>query len=191
MLPAPSTLKTYDATLKDSILFDDLTTTAVVETRDQRALLSLLDALDFLKGKLGADTNGWRWGLLHRIRFSSLVSSWPTLSIPTDTDPVFPNGFPRHGDGYNIDVGGYGFGTTLAATSFHYAHGPTQRFVVEMTPTGPVARNVLPGGEIWDSASAHFKDEAERWRRNQNRAVPFTRTDVIAAAEDHILWTSP
>jgi penicillin G amidase len=191
MLPDPTTLKTYDATLKDSILFDDMTTAAVVETRDQRALLSLLDALDFLKAKLGADTGGWRWGKLHRLRFSSLVSSWPTLSIPAATDPVFPNGFPRHGDGYNIDVGGYGFGSTLAATTFHYAHGPTQRFVVEMTPSGPVARNALPGGEIWNSTSTHFRDEAERWRRNQNRPVPFTRGDVISAAEDHILWTTP
>ncbi len=191
MLPVPSTLKTYDATLKDSILFDDLTTTGVVETRDQRALLSLLDALDFLKSKLGADTNGWRWGLLHRIRFSSLVGSWPTLSIPADTDPVFPNGFPRHGDGYNIDVARYATGSSLATTTFHYSSGPTQRFVVEMTPTGPVARNALPGGEVWNSTDKHFKDEAERWRRNQNRPVPFARADVISAAEDHILWTTP
>ncbi len=191
MLPPPSTLKTYDATLKDSILFDDLSTAAVVETRDQRALLSLLDGLDYLKSKLGADTNGWRWGKLHRLRFSSLVSLWPGLSIPPDTDPVFPDGFPRHGDGYNIDVGGYGLGDALATTTFHYSHGPTQRFVVEMTPSGPVARNALPGGEIWDNASPHFRDEAERWRRNQNRPIPFARADVIAAAEDHVVWTSP
>ena len=191
MLPTPANLKTYDATLKDSILFDDITTVGVTETRDQRALLSLLDALDYLKTKLGADTAGWRWGKLHRLRFSSLVGSWPTLSIPPDTDKVFPNGFPRHGDGYNIDVGGYGLGSSLATTTFHYAHGPTQRFVVEMTPNGPVARNALPGGEIWDSASSHFRDEAERWRKNQNRPVPFARPDVIAAAEDHVLWTSP
>ena len=67
----------------------------------------------------------------------------------------------------------------------------TLKTYVDMTPAGPVARNALPGGEVWDNASPHFRDEAERWRRNQNRPVPFARVDVIAAAEEHILWTSP
>ncbi len=191
MLPDPTTLKTYDATLKDSILFDDLATAAVTETRDQRAILALLDTLDELAKRLGSDTNGWRWGKLHRVRFDSIIPLWPTLSIPPPSDPIFPDGFPRHGDGYNIDVANVAFARTLAATQFHYTGGPSQRLVVDMTPTGPVARNVLPGGEVWYTTSKHMRDEAERWRKNQNRPMPFARADVIAEAEDHLLWTSP
>ena len=84
LLADPKTLKTYDETLGDSILFDDLTTTDVVETRDDRILVSLLDALDFLSTRLGADRNGWQWGRLHTIRFEALISLWSTLSIPAD-----------------------------------------------------------------------------------------------------------
>jgi penicillin amidase len=190
MLPTPSTLATYDATLKDSILFDDLGTSTLIETRDERILTSLLDALDYLSGALGADQTGWRWGKLHHIRFDTLVSLWPTLSIPPADDTKWPKGFPRHGDGFNIDVGEYAVGAPLASTSFDYHHGPTQRFVIDMDPKGPVARNVLPGGEIWDPASPHFADEAERWRRNQNRPMPFLRADVIGAAEAHVVYSS-
>jgi penicillin amidase len=192
MLADPKTLKTYDETLGDSILFDDLTTTEVVETRDDRILVSLLDALDFLSTRLGADRNGWQWGRLHTIRFEALVSLWSTLSIPAAADPVFPNGFPRHGDGYNVDVAGFGLPAALDANaSFAYRHGPTQRFVIDLDPAGPVARNALPGGNIWDSRSTHFRDEADRWRRNENRPVPFAAKDVIDSAEERIVYRSP
>jgi penicillin amidase len=190
MLPTPSSLATYDATLKDSILFDDLGTTGVTETRDERVLTSLLDALDYLDTALGPDANAWRWGKLHRIRFNALISLWPALSIPPDGDKKWPNGFPRHGDGYNIDVGEYAVGAPLASTSFDYHHGPTQRFVIDMDPAGPVAKNALPGGEVWDPDNKHFADEAERWRRNQNRPMPFSRADIIAAAEEHVVYSS-
>lgn len=191
MTADPKTLRTYDATATDSILFDDSRTPAV-ETRDELVLRSLLDAVDFLRVRLGTDTQQWRWGRMHALRFRSLVSVWRSLSIPADPDPMFPLGFPRHGDGYNVDVAGYGLPDKLDETAlFTYSHGPTQRLVVEMDPKGPIARNALPGGNVWDSQDPHFRDEAERWRRNQNRPVPFAPADVVAEAESRILYEHP
>jgi penicillin amidase len=189
LLADPHTLATYDATAGDSVLFDDLTTPAL-ETRDERAVTSLLDAVDFLVQTLGSDRTRWRWGTLHTLRFASLVSLWGALSIPPVGDARFPNGFPRHGDGYNIDVGEPdAMPLTLAGATFGYSQGPTQRFVVDMDPAGPSPRNVLPGGEVWDSASPHFADEAEMWRRNQNHPLWFTHDDVAANAEERDLYT--
>ena len=129
---------------------------------------------------------------LHAIRFRSLVSIWRSLSIPPNPDPLFPLGFPRHGDGYNVDVAGYSLPAKLDdMADFTYSHGPTQRLVIDMDPKGPVARNALPGGNVWDSQDPHFRDEAERWRRNQNRDVPFAAADVIGAAESRIVVRSP
>jgi penicillin amidase len=193
--PDPTKFATYDPTLKDSILFDDLTTTTVTESRDQRIILSLLDAVDFLNKALGADSTKWRWGSIHTLRFDSLVSLWPTLSIPPGGDKTFPNGFPRHGDLSTVDVGGffisYSAGPLPATTSFAYSHGPTQRFVIDLDPKGPVAKNVLPGGEIWDDQSPHFRDEAELWRRNENHPIPFAKADVVSAAESHVVFSAP
>jgi penicillin G amidase len=185
----PKSLATYNPTTGDSALFDDLTTPTVVETRDERQVTSLLDALDFLSGKLGTDRNQWRWGKLHTLRFESLVSLWQSLSIPPIGDPTFPNGFPRPGDGFNIDVGEPdAIVVNLADATFTYSAGPTQRFVIDMNPQGPVAYNVLPGGEIWDNASKHFRDEAELWRRNENHSLPFAHDDVAAAAESRVSY---
>lgn len=188
----PKTLATYDETLGDSILFDDLGTPSVIETRDDRILTSLLDALDFLGSRLGADRSAWQWGRLHTIRFEALIPLWKTLSIPREPDDVFPNGFPRPGDGYNVDVAGYGMPAALdASTSFAYTHGPTQRFVIDMDPAGPIARNALPGGNVWDSRDPHFRDDADRWRKNENRPVPFSAKDVIADAKSRLVYFSP
>jgi penicillin amidase len=187
----PKGLATYDAALGDSILFDDLGTPEV-ETRDERAVHALLDAIDFLRARLGADTNGWRWGRLHTIRFTALVSLWKSLSIPQDPDDVFPLGFPRHGDGYNVDSAFYDTPVALDGNaSFAYADGPTQRFVIEMDPKGPIGRNVLPGGNVWDSRDPHFRDEAELWRRNQNRPFAFAVGDVVGAAETRTIYQTP
>lgn len=186
----PKSLATYDPTTGDSALFDDLTTTNVVETRDERQVTSLLDALDFLNMQLGSDRNQWRWGKLHTLRFQSLVSLWQALSIPPVGDPQWPNGFPRHGDGFNIDVGEPdAIPVNLSDATFTYSQGPTQRFVIDMDPSGPVPRNVLPGGEIWDNQSPHFRDEAELWRRNENHPLPFSHADVLAAAESRTQYT--
>ena len=191
MTADPKTLKTLDPTTGDSILFDD-SRTVEVETRDERVLTSLLDAIDFLRVRLGNDPQQWQWGRLHAIRFKSLVSIWRSLSIPSDPDEKFPLGFPRHGDGYNIDVAGYALPAKLDSTAdFTYSHGPTQRLVIDMDPKGPIARNALPGGNVWDSQDPHFRDEAERWRRNQNRPVPFAASDVIEAAESRIVFEHP
>jgi penicillin amidase len=185
LMTDPHQLATFDATAGDSALFDDLTTPAIVETRDERAVTSLLDAVDFLTLKLGADPGGWRWGKLHTLRFEALVSLWGALSVPPLGDAKFPNGFPRHGDGYNIDVGEPdAMPVNLADATFTYSAGPTQRFVVDLDPAGPVPRNVLPGGEVWDSASPHFADEAELWRRNVNHPLWWARDDVAANAEE-------
>ncbi|HEY5240588.1 MAG TPA: penicillin acylase family protein, partial [Polyangiaceae bacterium] len=185
----PASLATYDASVGDSVLFDDMTTAGVTETRDERAVTSLLDALDYLNTTLGTDRTKWRWGALHTLRFASLVSLWDSLSIPPIGDAKFPNGFPRHGDGYNIDVGDPGLASSLATATFTYSEGPTQRFVIDMDPSGPTPRNVLPGGEVWDSASPHFADEAELWRRNENHPLWVTHDDVAANAEERDSFT--
>ena len=186
----PKTMATFDAAMRDSALFDDMRTKGVVESRDERAITSLLDALDLLQAKAGSDRSAWRWGKLHTLRFEALVPLWGALSIPPVGDSVFPNGFPRHGDGFGIDVAEYNHRPAkYDDLTFTYGEGSTQRFVIDMDPAKLAPRNVLPGGEVWDTQSPHFRDQAEEWRRNQNHPIPFTHADVVTAAEERIVYT--
>jgi penicillin amidase len=188
----PTTLATYDATTQDSALWDDLGTATTVESRDERLVTAMLDGLDDLGALIGSDRTKWRWGNLHTVRFDSLISVW-LLSIPPVGDPVFPKGFPRHGDQWNVDASNFGIIKRLKdPLNFSYGSGPVQRFVAEVTSAGPIIRNALPGGAVMNPESPHFRDEAEYWRKNENHEVAFAIDDVVAAfpsGGEHILFT--
>jgi penicillin G amidase len=177
---APETLATYDDVLSDSVLWDDLETAAVAETRDDRVVRAALAALTFLGDRLGADRAAWRWGQLHRAVFPSIVPGMDTLTIPSPTDPEFAGGFPRGGDWEAVDVANFSLWNT---TSFDYSEGPSMRFVVDMSADGPVAYNVLPGGELIDPASPHHADEAAHWHVNEAPQLWFREADVVLHAE--------
>jgi penicillin amidase len=183
-LNTPSTMATYrasyegDTAWNDTVLWDDLETMNVLETRDERVVRAIVAGYSFLNGRLGTDRDSWRWGRLHVVRFGQVVPALDDnqqVSVPPDGDPTFPDGFPRHGDLGAVDPGNYGiYGTT----SFTFGSGASQRLVVEMTPSGPRPYNAIPGGQNEDPDNAHHADEAELWRTNQQPAIHFDRRDV-------------
>ena len=188
-LTTPQTMATYrtsyggDVTYNDSVLWDDLGTAAVIETRDERVVRAVIAAYTYLTAELGADRDQWRWGRLHAIRFGQVVPALDgneQVSVPATSSTTFPDGFPRHGDLGAVDPGNYGIYDT---TNFSFGSGASQRLVVEMTPDGPRAFNALPGGQNEDPDSVHHADEAELWRMNQQPQLWFERADVEAHAE--------
>jgi penicillin G amidase len=187
----PPTLATYDPLTKDSALWDDLDTPAV-ESRHERFVRAFVDALSSLEALSGEDATAWRWGAHHTVTLSAIIPIFGALSIPPSDDPLFTAGFPRHGDAFAIDSSD--FTTALALDQqldFSFAHGPSQRFVVDMAPEGPQAHNALPGGAVWDQQSPHFRDEAELWRKNQSHPIPFSIAEVIAAKESRTVASAP
>ena len=176
-LTDPAILATYDGT--DTVLWDDLATERT-ETKDEIVGRGFLDALTFLRGRLGDDMNQWRWGRLHTVRFTTVLPFSDPISIPPPTDPTYPDGFPRHGDFGAVDVGNF---SLWAPNSFMHGSGPSQRLVVEMLPGGPKAYNALPGGQSIDTRSPHHDDEAMYWIVNQQPAVNFVEADVVRNAE--------
>ncbi len=177
MCAHPELLKTGVAQQTgDALLWDDLNTQPI-EGKRAIAAAALVDALDFVVGKMGADPNGWRWGKVHTLTLD-FPAPMDALKIPLKTDPNFPNGYPRHGTIGTVDVGGFGLG----GTDFTYAHGPAIRFSCELAPDGPHGRNALPGGEIFDPSSPHYSDQMQKWRKNQTFPLAFTDDEVVKSA---------
>lgn len=161
----------------DSILFDNLDTPAITESKLQVAAASLLDALAYLRGQLGADASKWRWGQLHTLTLE-FPGGIAALNLPPPNDATYKSGFPRHGDDGTVDVAGHG----MSKTDFTYGEGPAIRFVCELGPDGPVGRNALPGGQVFDPASPHYADQLALWRKNQTFDLAFKDADVLKSA---------
>jgi penicillin G amidase len=161
----------------EPILFDTWDTPEQ-ETERQQAAHAVLDTLDYLVGALGQDLTTWRWGNLHTLtlRFLAPIDS---LQIPLKTDPMYPAGFPRHGDVGTVDAAG----DSIDIGDFTYNHGPAIRFVAELDPKGPHARNVLPGGEVLDPNSPHYRDQMELYRKNKTIDLAFGENDVATSAK--------
>lgn len=188
----PTKLATYDSASGQSALWDDMSTTSVVEKRDDRLVVAMLDAVDDLVKGFGADRNAWRWGAGHRVRLKGMISVW-FVDVPAFTDSAFKPGFPRPGDQYSVDACNFGIVRSLSSPlDFNYGSGPVQRFVAEVTKTGPKLRNALPGGTVLAKDSPFYRNEMELWRKNQNHEVPFEMDEVQAAAVtpggEHILF---
>lgn len=181
----PEKLATDDGTGSgESILWDNLTTPAV-ETRDEQILLSLLDGLDWIVKTYGADPDKWRWGAAHGITFTSLLPGTERqLSIPEEDDGFPNNGFPRHGDDHVIDACNYGIGSPNKGFNFTYSSGPAQRFVGVMKKDALQIVNALPGGNVWRPGDLYFDNEAELWRKNQQKKVVFTPQEVVPEAAE-------
>ncbi len=184
----PASFATFDASANDSILWDDIDTPAL-ESRHERALRSLLDAIAWLDQNATGDKAAW--GAHHRVTLAPLTPLWIEMHIPSVADPVFKKGFPRHGDLLAVDASDYRTSWPLdESPDFTFAIGAAQRFVMDLDPAGPRSWNAIPGGNIWDPASPHFRDGADLWRRNQTRSVPFRVEDVVAAKESRFVLSS-
>ncbi|MCC6644731.1 MAG: penicillin acylase family protein [Polyangiaceae bacterium] len=171
----PSELATFDAKVGDSALWDDLATPEA-ESRDDRTVRAVLDALAFVDKNGGLEKA--RWGSFHTVRFASVVPVFNTYSIPRAGTVA------RHGDNFVVDASAFGVSYALTATpKFSYSSGPTQRMVADLDPAGPKVTNALPGGNVWDPDSPHFEDEAAYWLKNQTHPIPATIDEVVAAKE--------
>jgi penicillin amidase len=129
------------------------------------------------------DMNQWRWGLLHTVTLKHNVIH--VHDMPSSKDQ--PDGHPRHGDNYVVDVSNPG----LEGTNFTYRHGPSIRSIYELTDT-PQAWSVIPGGQHESPFNAHYKDEMAHWVENAPPPVPFALEDVLAARESMVdLFPAP
>jgi penicillin amidase len=162
--------------------------TSATEARDRILLSCLSDALGRLaSSSFQAAFNGslnqedYRWGKLHRITFEHLLGG--PFNIPpggglSDLSPDLP-GLARAG----------GFGTVDAAAhsvradsteDFRFGSGPARRFVGILTPEGPIAEEVIPGGTSGIPGSPFQTDQLRLWLTNHYHNWVYRPDDVVS-----------
>lgn len=157
--------------------------------RDLILLGALQKGLDLLASNTFAaafanSTNleDYRWGKLHRIVFDHPLG--PALSIPPSgiLGPALP-GFPRAGGMGTIDASSHD-ARADGLNEFMFGSGPARRFIATMTPTGPEALEVLPGGESGHPGNPHGTDQLGLWLVNAYKPLAITMDQVAATAVD-------
>lgn len=147
---------------EQSPFFDDVNTEAVESKADMLAL-SLADAWDLCRRRLGNDTGKWKWGELHTYNWKHPVTEqFPRLFGFLSRGPL-----PAGGDLHTVNVAGYHWGRDFDALLI-----PADRMVVDFGLEEP-AFLITHGGQSGDPASPHYDDMIRPWVEVRNHPLPF------------------
>lgn len=159
--------------------------------RDTVLLASLQGALDRLASDdfaaaFGNSTNqdDYRWGRLHRIVFNHPLNTAP-FNIPpaggfANVDEGLP-GVARAGGFEAVDASSHS-ARARGVNSFMFGSGPARRQVAELTPAGPQAEEIIPGGRSGVFFSPLYANQLRLWLVNDYLPLNIGETDAENAA---------
>jgi len=154
-LSAPYLVYIIDLALTNNIgnraflLFDDVTTTDMKESRDDIIAKSMDEAVAELSDRLGNDPEDWRWGDIHTMRFEHpMGKKLPFFNL----SPI-----PTAGDDFTINAGLWD-----NTKPFDMKSGGVIRMIVDFSDFEN-STLVSPPGQSGLLKSPHYGDQAEIW----------------------------
>ncbi len=134
-----------------------------------RLSLSLGRALAEITAALGPDMADWRWGALHRARFTHpIFTNAPVINWFADLEIETDGG--RH----TVNRGGYS-----PAESFTHTDGAGFRAIYDLGDLDN-SRFVIATGQSGNFLSPHYRDFLQRWRDGGAVAITGTRQSLAA-----------
>ena len=144
------------------VIWDDISTPNVKETRDDMILKSMKDAVAELTSRYGTDTSNWAWGKVHTDTIKHpLGGVLPFLNL----SPL-----PYPGDDFTIHAGWWD-----RKHPFDMVSGAAIRIVVDMSNLSTMTL-MSPPGQSGLYLSPHYGDLAEMWANGQQ--IPAHYTDA-------------
>ncbi|MFW9997604.1 MAG: penicillin acylase family protein, partial [Candidatus Odinarchaeota archaeon] len=126
----------------DSVWFDNVSTTGVVEFRDDILVIAFKKAVDKLEDEFGSDVSAWEWGKYHQMDYRHL----------TRISALGRGQHPHDGSTY----------TLLAAGGRVVRGGPSERMIVDFSNKSN-SWSVLPTGASGIPTSPHYDDQIALW----------------------------
>ena len=156
--------------------WDDVSTTGVVETRDDILRRAIADAALELAPLGGEDD--WRWGRIHTLSTRSIFDSFGLTTY--NYGP-----FAAPGGQYTVNVASpndWSAPMTGKAPDYAFSDGPSLRVVMEAAPSGITMSFVYPGGADLHRTSPFYNNLMPNWLANKPVEFPFGPKAVLAPA---------
>lgn len=158
--------------------WDDLDTPAV-EEMDDIFRAALEDAVNELEDLLGVDPNDWAWGRLHVANFENQTLGQSGIA---PIEMLFNRGpFETAGGGAIVNATSWDEETGYSVTSL-----PSQRLIVDLSDLGN-SLSMHTTGQSGHVFSPHYIDMADAWRAVQYHTLLWTRDQVEALSESHLI----
>ena len=127
------------------------------------------------------------WGELHRERHVHPIgrNRWLQRLFGFSIGP-----YPSPGGPNTVRPDDYRKWEALDSTSWSppwiSEYGPSERFIAELGPDGPVGRFLIPTGQSGNPFSRHYRDLNDRWRAGELVDVPLERERFIQRSVQQI-----
>jgi penicillin amidase len=151
---------------------------------DEKVQQAFESATGRLRRWLGEEVEGWRWGRIHKVRFTHPIGAAAPL-----IDRFFRlsrGPLPIGGDTDTIAQAGVNPWHPYEATGFTVSY----RQLFDLSDWDK-ARYCLPTGQSGHPGSRHYDDMLEDWRKVSYRSLPFSRAAVDSQAEERISLRPP
>lgn len=161
----PDLLLLHMADRDDHILFDDVRTPALRETRDGMVTKSMEEAVRELTRRLGPDPEDWSWGQVHRMTFEHpLGAKLPFFNLR----PI-----PTDGDTFTINAGMWN-----NQRPYEMESGGVIRLVVDFSDFAN-ATIICPPGQSGHWLSPHYDDLARLWAEGGQIPMHFASPEEL------------
>lgn len=146
--------------------WDDVSTTDVVEKRDDILLAAMTDARSEITALMSRDVSGWQWGKLHTVTLENQTLGNSGIG---PVEALFNRGpSPVGGGPAVVNATGFTAGEGYAVTS-----APAMRMLVDVgAPDG--SRWINQTGTSGHAFHAHYNDQTPLWLDNQ--LLPFVQS---------------
>jgi len=155
-----------------SVLFDNIHTQKVTESRHQIIIKSMRETLTFLEDSYGTEPFQWRWEQLHTITLE------PPLFAQAAKEPDASNTLKLIVDNM-LSAGPYpisGHGLTVNSTQYDWSDpyavtlGPSIRRIVDFSDLSR-SLSIIPTGQSGRPLSTHFGDQTQQWLNGEYKFI--------------------
>ena len=155
---------------KQSVWWDDITTTSKVENSAEIILKSFKNAFSFLENQLGENVDDWQWNRVISVEHEHAIGKAGGL-----LGKIFNVG-PFETIGGNEVINNQIF--KLDSTGYYkVTAGPSTRRIVDFSDVEN-SLAILPTGQSGNVFSEHYKDQAQKFLNGEFVKMKLNRTQI-------------
>ncbi|MRH99637.1 penicillin acylase family protein [Kriegella sp. EG-1] len=159
---------------ESSIWWDDVSTSAIKETRQTIVTNAFKEAFNSLVEDFGTDATTWTWDKVHTIEHGHPLGQVEALREYFNVGP-----FPINGTREVINNLGFGYSDD---GFYKVSSGPSTRRVIDFSDIEN-SLSILPTGQSGNPLSEHYRDQAEMYVKGEFRKMMLNKAEIESTSK--------
>lgn len=165
---------------EESVWWDDVNTTDIVENKKDRVNQAFKMAVISLQADFGPDKKMWTWDKVHTLEHGHPIGNIKALRFLFNVGP-----FPISGTREVINNMSFSYDET---GKYPVTSGPSTRRVIDFSDVEN-SSSILPTGQSGNPFSKHYRDQADMFNKGEFRKMMMNREEIIRTKKSLLTLT--